>query len=297
MQTDKPTVSVCMITYNHEPYIQEAIDGIFMQQADFDIELLISNDNSKDGTHQKILNSTIELPAHITLSYFNQDQNLGMIPNFTYALQQCKGRYIALCEGDDYWTDPLKLQKQVDFLERNRVYSGIGTNSMMLYENTGKTSFFNKEKKNRVFTLDDFLRQRKFHTASFLFRNQIQFPADFTKVLSGDRLLFLLVAIQGKLKYLTDVTCVYRKNAGGISSRVTSSLMIKDLYFIKILKDALNQKQLKKLKTFIYKTILTYSHSISFKHYIYISSLLLFNLRFNYTSKKIVSKSFRKIKL
>ncbi|MDO9260985.1 MAG: glycosyltransferase, partial [Flavobacteriaceae bacterium] len=112
---DKPTVSVCMITYNHENYIQQAIEGVLMQTCNFEVELIIANDCATDKTDEVIQEIIKNHPNSSWIKYTNHSQNKGMMPNFIWAMQQCKGKYIALCEGDDYWTDPLKLQKQVEF--------------------------------------------------------------------------------------------------------------------------------------------------------------------------------------
>ena len=136
---NKPLVSVCMITYNHEKYIAEAIQGVLMQKTDFEIEFIIANDASTDNTHTLITEFAID-KKNITINYINHSVNSGMMSNFVSALQQCSGKYIALCEGDDYWTDPLKLQKQVDFMEANPEYAMIFTNGKVVYTNENNDS-------------------------------------------------------------------------------------------------------------------------------------------------------------
>ena len=110
-------VTVCMITYAHEDYIEQAINSILEQKTSFDYELLIANDCSPDKT-DIIVNHILKThPEAYKIRYVKHDKNIGMTPNFKYVLSQSKGKYTAICEGDDYWTDPLKLQKQVDYLE------------------------------------------------------------------------------------------------------------------------------------------------------------------------------------
>jgi glycosyltransferase involved in cell wall biosynthesis len=231
------------------------------------------------------------------MRYYNHPNNKGMIPNFAWALQQAKGKYIAICEGDDYWTDPLKLQKQVDFLEANLDFTGIGTNSKVLIEETQEHSFFKNTIKDEVLLTDDFLKSRFFHTASFMYRNNITLPDKFISVLSGDRLLFLLIATYGKVFYKNEVTCVYRKNIGGISKRVTSSQMIKDLNFFKIVSSYLDKNQLKILNKFILKTIFEYSHSIKLSHFIRVSIKLLLVSGFDYKTRRLLKKNFKKVEI
>ncbi len=115
-------ISIIMVTYGHEKYIREAIEGILMQRGDFNFELIIANDASPDATHQIVSEILKNHTNSDKICYIEQEKNIGMMPNFIFALQQAQGDYIALCDGDDYWTDPYKLQKQVDFLEANPDY-------------------------------------------------------------------------------------------------------------------------------------------------------------------------------
>lgn len=111
-------VSVNCITYNHEKYISDAIEGFLMQKTNFDIEILIGEDCSTDNT-KKIIEKYIDMyPNKITLITANM--NVGAKKNERRLLEGSKGKYIALCEGDDYWTDPLKLQKQANYMENNK---------------------------------------------------------------------------------------------------------------------------------------------------------------------------------
>jgi glycosyltransferase involved in cell wall biosynthesis len=101
-----------MISYNHEHFIEEALVSITNQKTTFPFELIISDDASREGTNEKILKATKNLPKHITLKYFRHQENLGMYKNFEFALNACSGKYVSVCEGDDYWIDNDKLQKQ-----------------------------------------------------------------------------------------------------------------------------------------------------------------------------------------
>jgi glycosyltransferase involved in cell wall biosynthesis len=110
-----PLVSVHMITFNHEPYIERAIEGVLMQERDFPIELVIGEDCSTDGTRELVLRYQKERPD--TIRVIMSGHNVGAVANELRTDRACRGKYIAFCEGDDYWHDPLKLQKQVDYLE------------------------------------------------------------------------------------------------------------------------------------------------------------------------------------
>lgn len=118
---DKPLVSIVTITYNHEPWISKAIEGVLMQKVGFPIEYIIAEDCSTDGTRKICEQYAQKYPDIIKL--LPSDKNYGTVENEHRAFMVAKGKYIATCEGDDYWTDPLKLQKQVEFLEAHPDYS------------------------------------------------------------------------------------------------------------------------------------------------------------------------------
>src|SRR5258706_16274760 len=101
---DSPIVSVCMITYAHEVFIAQAIHGVLQQETDFQIELIIAEDASPDNTEKIVAGIIKSHPKGNCIKYFRHPRNLGMRLNFIWALQKCSGKYVALCEGDDYWT-------------------------------------------------------------------------------------------------------------------------------------------------------------------------------------------------
>lgn len=118
-----PIVSISCITYNHAPYIRQCLDGFLMQKTSFPIEILIHDDASTDGTQDIIREYEVRYPEIIKPIYQKENQySKGVKVSLKYNYPRAKGKYIALCEGDDYWTDPLKLQKQVDFLESHPDY-------------------------------------------------------------------------------------------------------------------------------------------------------------------------------
>jgi len=121
MDLNLPLVSVCMITYNHEPFVSRAIEGVLLQQTDFPIELVISEDGSDDQTRAICERYAKENPEIVRLLPF--ESNLGMNKNLFRVFEHSRADFIGVCEGDDYWTDPLKLQKQLTFLKENREFS------------------------------------------------------------------------------------------------------------------------------------------------------------------------------
>lgn len=226
-----PTVSICVQTYNHDKFISECLDGILMQETSFDFEILLGEDNSTDNTRQICIEYAKKHPSKIKL-FLHDRSNVIYIDNtptgrynFIYNLNQAKGIYIALCEGDDYWTDHLKLQKQVDFLEQNKDYS------ICFHEVSTKNELNQKIEKDNITnqntpqttTILDLAQENYIHTPSVVFRNTLkQFPPNFEKSPVGDYFLQLLNARSGKIYKIKDNMAVYRIHKGGVWSLDTS---------------------------------------------------------------------------
>jgi glycosyltransferase involved in cell wall biosynthesis len=209
-------VSVCIVTYGHEKFIAQAINGVLMQDCDFEVELIIANDCSPDNTDEVIQNILVNHPLASRIKYIKQDENLGMISNFIFAMKECKGKYIALCEGDDYWTDPLKLQKQVDFLEANPDYVLCFHQVNILKINGEIVDDFITKVPENYETIETLARLGNYiHTPSVVFRNTIkEFPFEFSQSPIGDYFLYMMLAEHGKLKYLEGNMAVYREGVG-----------------------------------------------------------------------------------
>lgn len=216
-----PLVSVIMITYGHEKYIQKAIEGVFLQKTNFPVEFIIANDNSPDHT-DNIVKQTIKItPDHISVKYTRHEKNMGMMPNSICALKQAQGKYIAVCDGDDYWTDENKLQKQVDFLEQNPNYAICCHNVYFLNgETISPQSPYDKENTQDTYTLDDLASKNMIPTLSVVFHNlNINFPNWYYSSPMGDYPLFLWTAKSGKIKYFKEKMGVYRQNVGVWSNK------------------------------------------------------------------------------
>jgi len=211
-------VSVIMITYNHEKYIEEAVNGVLMQKTDFDYELIVANDQSTDQTDSVIKRILSEHPLSSRVHYIEREKNIGMIENFIDAARKSRGKYIALCEGDDYWIDPLKLQKQVDFLEQNEEYSMVCHDAQIIDDMSG-TSYldFTPAHQKQICSTKDLFGSNFCTTASIVFRKEsissVQSP-EF-KVLAGDLFLKLLVSLNGLLFRMYEVMSVHRITATG----------------------------------------------------------------------------------
>lgn len=209
-----------MITYGHENYIREAIEGVLMQQCNFDLELIIANDFSPDNTDDIIQQIINDDPRASVIKYIKHDKNIGMMPNFVYALQQCEGKYIALCEGDDYWIDRLKLQKQVDKLDADLSLVACYHNSNLV-DIDGKiiTESFLSENYKKNYAICEMLKGAHIITSSVIFRNLIvNYPPQFLLVANGDTFLFSLLGNYGSGHYIDEIMSCYRKHSGGVWS-------------------------------------------------------------------------------
>lgn len=209
-------MSVCMITYNHAPYVAEAIEGVMMQKCDFSFELIIGEDCSTDDTRAIVISYKEKYPDKIRLLL--REKNVGVQKNFIDTMQATTGKYIALCEGDDYWIDSCKLQKQVDFLERNVDFS-ICFHSVKIYkqqENVYVDDFITREVPNET-TIYDLMKGNYIHTPSVVFRkNNIVFEQldQLGKIMPSDFALHLLNAKYGKIKKINEEMAVYRYGVG-----------------------------------------------------------------------------------
>jgi glycosyltransferase involved in cell wall biosynthesis len=215
-----PLISVCLITYNHENYISEAIEGALKQKTNFNFEIVIGEDCSKDKTSEIVLAYQKKYPEIIKL--FSQKTNIGAMRNaYEYTLPNCEGKYIAFLEGDDYWTDPLKLQKQVDFLENHVEYSMCFHNSFILLNNKIQKSKYANLDTDRDITINELLKSNMIPTASCMFKNK--FDANFyNKVLNlklaSDWFLHIYNGERGKIRYMNETMSLYRSHDQGLWS-------------------------------------------------------------------------------
>lgn len=213
-----PLVSVCCTTYNQETYIRDAIEGFLMQRTTFPIEIIIHDDASTDNTANIVRDYAGRFPQLIFPIFQKENQySKGIKPAAAYSWPKAKGKYIALCEGDDYWTDELKLQKQVDFLEANETVSFCFHNAQIHFCDKGLIKPFNSKLKGGFYTTNSLLwKGWIIPTASLVFRKEClpaPIPGWFHAVTSADYSLELLLSVKGHFYYLNDFMSVYRKNA------------------------------------------------------------------------------------
>jgi glycosyltransferase involved in cell wall biosynthesis len=266
-----------MITYNHKPFIRQAIEGVLMQQCNFPFELVIGEDCSNDGTGSVCGEYA---SSHSNVRILPSENNLGMLPNFFLTMEACIGKYIAFCEGDDYWIDPRKLQKQADFLEKHMEFGMVCTDYSKLFQNDSiiRRNCFKRAGYRDVVRFNDYLTDMStIGTATVMARKEL-----ITAYLSetdqetrnrfyvGDSPLWLFIAARAGIAVLPDETAVYRildNSACHITSDtdhyrfVMNGLSTADYFVTRygnndpVLKDKIEQKRLKATLFHAFKTM------------------------------------------
>jgi glycosyltransferase involved in cell wall biosynthesis len=231
------TVSVFMLTYNQEHCIEQTIESILMQKTNFSYQLVIGEDCSTDSTRLICEKYVRDYGCKIKLLP-SPDKNIGLIANYMRTIKQCDGKYIAICDGDDYWIDEYKLQKQVDFLNKNPDYSIVYTAVKRLFTD-GKMFDYNYNLNKIQLDFDDLIFDNFIHSVTALFRNiqsnENTVPKWINNFPFGDWQTYLWVLKDGsKIHFMEDITAVYRMNIG-----VSSTYMKKNSVFVKVLIDIL----------------------------------------------------------
>lgn len=232
-----------MITYSHAAYIKDAIEGVLSQVTDFNFELIISNDFSKDAT-DAIVNEYLENhPKGRMIRYTFHQSNIGAMANLIFALQQCKGKYIAMCEGDDYWTDPLKLQKQVDLLNTHNDYGLVHHDADYYFQASGELIKGHHKKNNALISsgmvFEELLRANNIYTPTVMFRssllnNFLAINKDIRdQFLLADYAMWLTFAQSMKVSYMPESMATYRvlPNSASKSNLYEKSLAFMKSYF------------------------------------------------------------------
>lgn len=207
-----------MIAYNHQEFIAQAIESILAQKTDFTFEIVIGDDNSMDDTSTICESYASSFPGRIR--YYRREKNMGMMPNFIETLQACDGKYIAICEGDDYWMDEHKLQSQADFLETSPDYTLCCHNHYVLTKNKLVPAGNDFDGTMRTVMTEDYLLRPFFHTTSYFFRNSAMprpFPGWYRQVLAGDHFLVLFLGMNGKIGCLNKRMSVFRNHGSSVS--------------------------------------------------------------------------------
>lgn len=208
-------VSVAMTTYNHESFIKEAIEGVLMQKADFRFELIIGEDCSTDKTREICINYQEKYPEIIQLILYKE--NVGLRSNNVEVWRNCKGKYIAYCEGDDYWTDPYKLQKQIDMLENDKTLGACFHKALIRHEGSDlKDELFPASLDKQIFNFDEVNEKWFVPTCSFVFRNFMlnnkNHPIFSSPLFYSDRPLMAFAAKEGDFAFIDEVMGCFRRH-------------------------------------------------------------------------------------
>jgi glycosyltransferase involved in cell wall biosynthesis len=265
-----PLVSILCLTYNHIKYIEDALDSILNQKVDFDFELIVFDDCSTDGTTEVIKAYAGKYPEIIKPVL--QPENLlskgiGLYRIYTqYLLPLAKHKYIAICEGDDFWSDQAKLQQQVDFLEKNPQYTicfhkvGIlknGQTNYEIYDEYHRRILGNRSE----FIFTDLLKDNMIPNCSVVYRNVVQeFPDLFKNLNFPDWPLHLLYAEKGKIGYINKFMAIHREHEKGLWNGSSYADKIKSTleFYIDLLQYFGNKHQ-----TLVYESMKRYYNEIS----------------------------------
>jgi len=220
---ETPLVSICTITYNHEPFIGQCMDGVLMQKTSFPVEFLIHDDASTDDTAKIIREYETRHPDVVKAIYQTENQwSKGVQIWSKYLFPKARGKYIALCDGDDYWTDPLKLQKQVDFLETHPDYTIcggkyrtliMGQDTVNEYERPGIDQY----PQGRTVNFDDFFDSYLFFTLTVCLRKEC--VDNIQKYMwCFDDTVYCAALDKGKGFLFPDYFGMYRLHPGGVNA-------------------------------------------------------------------------------
>lgn len=249
-------ISIAMITYNHENYIEQAVRSVMMQKGNFEMELIIGNDCSKDNTSKIVNKLTKEFPNNI--KFIDRKENMGVINNLLDVLSYCNGDYVAILEGDDYWLTDHKLQDQIEFLENNPNYVLVGSDAFVINQDNEYMTKNNPLVKYH----ENYYRPRELFkynfcpTLSILYRNNEKIFEDFKKIwenvdIVADYSLKTYFTTLGNVKILDEKLGAYRYIVKGGSSY--SSMGYKGLIkgYNDVIKSLSNLLELK--KDYVYK--------------------------------------------
>lgn len=210
--SSKPKVSIVSISYNQEKYIKDALESFVTQETDFDYEVIIGDDASTDNT-PKIIEAYAQKYPNIIQPILRK-KNIGVVANLNGVMGVAKGEYVALCEGDDYWTDPTKLKRQVDFLDTKPDYALCFHPVRVFFENGDEEDKLFPEAKSG-FTLERLLERNFIQTNSVMYRRQ-----DYSKlpddILPLDWYYHVYHAKHGKIGFINRIMSDYRKHPSGV---------------------------------------------------------------------------------
>lgn len=244
MEEKNIMVTIICNTFNHEKYIGKCLDSFVDQKTSFKYEIIVHDDASTDNTAEIIKAYQRKYPNLFKVIIQEKNIYSQNIDSMTYIEKLIDGKYIALCEGDDYWTDERKLQKQVEFLENNNDYFLCGHQGIKIAEDGKYISEFFKDEHEYAYDtgIDDPQYTHRFHTSSMVFKREFfeNYRDILKKIKSYDYVYKYLMSMSGKVKVLPEKMSAYRMNAvGSWSERVMKNKEKQKVFFeeqIQILK-------------------------------------------------------------
>lgn len=301
MKDKNIVVSIACLAHNHASYISQCLDNFVLQKTDFSFEILIHDDASIDGTTDIIRNYEAKYPNIIKPIYQTENEYSKGRDVFGINVSRARGKYIAICEGDDYWTDPYKLQKQVDFLENNDEYSMCFHNALVIYDDKSqKTHLFNDFQKDCDLSLQQALYNWYVPTASMVFRKDKILPlpnwVNKEHIFCGDQIIILMTLNAGKVRCLNDVMSVYRRfsvsslskrfKKGGLETNIYSNEQLIKLYQLYLNEVTGDKKFIIEYRINQVKNILRFLKALQSKNIIQLLFMPLFY-------KEFIKKIFR----
>lgn len=222
-----PRVSILMPTYNHAKFIAQAIEGVLSQQVDFTYELLLGDDFSTDGTREICVRYAQKHPDKIVL--FASDRNLGAMANGRQLHAAVRGEFLAICEGDDHWTSPFKLQKQVQALDAHPNWSGCFHKTRVIHDDQSvPDEFLPRTNPSGEVDLKEIVIGNCIATCSIMYRRELvpAVPDWLYELALGDWPLHILHAVHGPLGYLEDEMAVYHVHSTGMWSTLKQTVQV-----------------------------------------------------------------------
>lgn len=211
-------ISVIVLAYNHAQYIDECLESIVSQKCNVPFEIIVGDDCSTDSTRNQILKFQQKYPALVRPIF--PEKNLGPNANYINCFNHCTGKYIAFCEGDDYWIDPLKLQKQVDFLEANSQYGGVASRNRYFIQEEKK--YIDLDVKHKIVDFKVLCRNNPINSQTVMFRKSlIEDLSWLNQVSIGDWAIHFNNANQLPYFVFNDITAIYRVHGNGYYSQST----------------------------------------------------------------------------
>lgn len=240
---DQPLVSVILLTFDHQDFIAQCLDSVLAQKTDFDFEILIGEDHSSDHTAKICQDYAENHPERIKL--LKRDHNLGLPENLIQTIAEAKGTYLAFQEGDDYWTNPLKLQHQVDILKKDDQLFAC-THNVRVLGNNGETLLIKRPL--NVYKLKDTEKGRIFHTNSWLVKKDAlpDFKQYAGLLICWDILMELKVLEKSKVYCINDTYSIWRKHSGGNSVKIPLDQQFND--FERLYKHLVRESQTRFLR-------------------------------------------------